>query len=179
VILRALEIAGAHLIELEPRSDERGFLARSFCRHEFAAAGLAFEVVQGNLSGNVRRGTLRGLHWQAAPQAEAKIVRCSAGAVFDVLVDIRPGSPSWGRWLAVELSAANRLSLHIPPGVAHGFQTLADQTELAYLMSAAYEPVLARGLRWDDPQLAIPWPLPEPILSERDRRWPGLADLPC
>jgi dTDP-4-dehydrorhamnose 3,5-epimerase len=179
VIFHPLEIPGAWVIEPEPRGDDRGFLARSFCRHEFAAHGIAFEIAQTNLSYNRHRGTLRGLHWQAEPQPDAKVVRCIAGAVVDVLADVRPGSPSWGRWLAVELSAANRLSLLVPPGVAHGFQTLVDHSELYYLMSAFYQPALARGVRWDDPHLAIAWPLPEPILSEQDRRWPYLADLPC
>jgi dTDP-4-dehydrorhamnose 3,5-epimerase len=178
VIFHPQPLAGVHLIALEPHEDARGTFARSFCRESFAAAGLPFEVAQANLSQTRRRGTLRGLHWQAPPRAEAKLIRCVAGAVYDVLVDVRVGTSGFGCWQAVTLSAANRLSLYAPPGVAHGFQALDDDSELLYLMSEPYAPTLARGLRWDDPALAIPWPVADPQLSERDRSWPVLSELP-
>ncbi len=153
-----LKLAGAFLIEPERRADERGFFARTWCRREFAAHGIRGDWVQCNVSYNRRRGTLRGLHYQAEPWGEAKLVRCTAGAVYDVIVDLRPGSPSYGRWEAVELTAEKRCQLYIPEGFAHGFQTLADDTELFYQMGREYRPEAARGLRWDDPALAIAWP---------------------
>lgn len=174
MLLTPTSIGGVVLVELEPLRDERGFFARSFCAGVFAAGGLDGRVAQCNISFNARRGTLRGMHWQEEPHAEAKLVRCTAGAIHDVVVDIRPRSPTFLCWEAFELTAANRRSLHVPPGVAHGFQTLADDSEVFYQMSVAYEPGCARGARWDDPAFGIRWPLPSPILSERDR---GYADF--
>jgi dTDP-4-dehydrorhamnose 3,5-epimerase len=168
------ELPGAFVIEVEPYGDERGFFARTFCAREFAEHGLAADFVQCNTSYNHRAGTIRGMHWQAQPNAEAKLVRCTAGAIFDVIVDLRPGSPARGRWLAVELSAATRQMLYVPEGFAHGFQTLRDGSEIAYQMSAAYEPAAARGFRFDDPRLRIPWPLPASSVSKRDRELPFL-----
>jgi dTDP-4-dehydrorhamnose 3,5-epimerase len=173
------KIAGALLIEPERRPDERGFFARTWCRDEFAARGLTTAWVQCNVSFNERRGTLRGLHYQADPFPEIKLVRCTMGAAYDVIVDLRPGSPSFGQWVGVELTAANRLSLYIPGGVAHGFQTLADDTELFYQMSEFYRPELARGVRWDDPRLGIAWPdCPQRIISARDRNLPDFVPCP-
>jgi dTDP-4-dehydrorhamnose 3,5-epimerase len=168
-------LGGACVIELQQLDDERGFFARSFCRREFEAQGLDPDIAQCNVSFSRRRGTLRGLHYQAEPHAEAKLVRCTQGAIWDVIVDLRPDSPSFRRWHAVELSAANRLALYVPKGFAHGFQTLADDSEVLYLMSQFHRPDAARGLRWDDPALAIRWPLADPQMSDRDRDFPLLG----
>ena len=170
----ATELPGAFVIELEPYGDERGLFARTFCAREFAEHGLAREFVQCSTSYNLRAGTIRGMHWQLAPHAEAKLVRCTAGAIYDAIVDLRPGSPTRGRWLGVELSAGTRRMLYIPEGFAHGFQTLCDGTEVAYQMSAWHEPTAARGFRFDDPSLAIPWPLPVGAVAKRDRELPRL-----
>jgi dTDP-4-dehydrorhamnose 3,5-epimerase len=167
-------LAGAFVIEMDRHADERGFFARSFCADEFAAAGLASRFAQCNVSFNLKAGTLRGMHWQCAPHEEAKVVRCTRGALFDVLVDLRPGSPTRHRWTGVELSAADHRQVYIPPGFAHGFQTLEPDTEVFYLMSEPFAPASARGLRWDDPTLAIDWPIADPVVSGRDREWPCL-----
>jgi dTDP-4-dehydrorhamnose 3,5-epimerase len=164
-------LAGAYVIELERIEDERGFFARSFCQEEFRKQGLKPAIAQCNVSWNRKRGTLRGLHYQAAPHEEAKVVRCTRGTVWDVLVDLREGSPTRLRWHAQELSAENRRAFYVPEGFAHGFQALADDSEVLYQMSEFYHPGLARGLRWDDPKLGIRWPLPEPTLSARDRSY--------
>ena len=168
----ATPLAGAVVVELEPAHDARGFFARTFCRDEFRAAGLPGEFVQTSLSYNARRGTLRGMHFQAAPQEEPKLVRCGRGAIFDIVVDLRRDSPTHRRWFGIELSAENRRALYVPPGFAHGFQTLADDSEVLYAMAVAYVAELARGVRWNDPAFAIAWPLPNPIVSERDRGFP-------
>lgn len=168
-------LGGAFLVELEPRSDERGMFARTFCAEEFAAHGLEPVAAQCNLSRNRALGTLRGLHYQVAPHGEAKLVRCTRGALWDVIVDLRAGSPSRGRFVAVELDAASGRALYVPRGCAHGFQTLVDDTEVFYQMSTPYRPEAARGVRFDDPALAIPWPIEAPLVSERDRALPGLA----
>lgn len=175
MIFTELALKGVCLIEPKRREDERGFFARTFCVEEFFAHGLDPAVAQCNVSYNRRRGTLRGLHYQAPPYAEVKLVRCTAGAAFDVVVDIRPSSPTFKRWLGVELSARNRKMLYIPEGFAHGFQTLDDHTELFYQMSKVYVPEAARGIRWDDPSLAIVWPLSVTIVSDCDCHLPGLA----
>ena len=164
-------LGGAYVIELERIEDERGFFARSFCQEEFRKQGLEPAIAQCNVSWNRKRGTLRGLHYQAAPHEEAKVVRCTRGAIWDVIVDLREGSPTRLRCHAQELSADNRLAFYVPEGFAHGFQTLADDSEVLYQMSESYHPDLARGLRWDDPKLGIRWPLPDPILSPRDRSY--------
>jgi dTDP-4-dehydrorhamnose 3,5-epimerase len=170
-------LEGAMLIVPERHEDERGFFARTWCREEFASHGLRTDWVQFNVSFNRRRGTLRGLHYQAEPHPECKLVRCTRGAVWDVIVDLRPDSPTCTDWVAVELTADNRNMLYIPQGFAHGFQTLTDDTELFYQMSEFYHPELARGVRWDDPVLAIGWPwCPERIISPRDLAFPV---LPC
>jgi dTDP-4-dehydrorhamnose 3,5-epimerase len=164
-------LAGAYVVELERLPDDRGFFARAFCQDEFRKHGLKPAIAQCNVSWNRKRGTLRGLHFQAPPHEEAKVVRCTRGAIWDVIVDMRVGSATRWRWHALELNADNRLALYVPEGFAHGFQVLADDTEVLYQMSEFYHPELARGLRWDDPKLAIRWPLPDPVISERDRAY--------
>jgi len=171
----ALPISGAFRIELERREDHRGFFARTFCAGEFGAQGLNATFVQQSVSFNARKGTLRGLHYQADPHAETKLVRCTAGAVFDVLVDLRRSSPTFGRWHAETLTADNHTTLYIPAGCAHGFQTLQDGSELLYDITPAYVAEAARGVAYDDAVIAIDWPLPHPILSEADRARPLLA----
>jgi dTDP-4-dehydrorhamnose 3,5-epimerase len=173
VIFQPTELAGTVVVELQPRDDERGFFARFFCRREFAEHGLELEVAQANLAFNRRRGTLRGLHYQAPPHEESKLVRCVRGALYDVVVDLRPGSPTFRRWLAVELTAENRRLLYVPAGVAHGYQTLVDETEAMYLHSAFHAPEAERGVRWDDPAFGIEWPeVDERVISAKDRAWP-------
>ena len=167
-------LAGAYLIELEQLADERGFFARSFCQNEFKAHGLDPVVAQCNVSFNRKRGTVRGLHYQAEPHAEAKLVRCTRGAVWDVIVDLRRGSLTVRQWHAAELTADNRRALYIPDGFAHGFQTLADDSEVLYQMSEFYHPESARGVRWDDRTLAIRWPIKEAVITRRDRAFPTL-----
>ncbi len=169
---RDTDLAGVRLVELEPHTDARGLFARSYCAEEFAAAGIELSVVQTNLSRNTRRGTLRGLHYQAEPAPEPKLVRCTAGRVFDVAVDLRPTSPSFCRWTAVELDAKSHNGLYIPAGCAHGFLTLSENTEVTYLMGAAYVPELARGVRWNDPAFAITWPFEPVLMSEKDASYP-------
>jgi dTDP-4-dehydrorhamnose 3,5-epimerase len=159
---------GAWLVAPEPHEDERGIFARVWCAQEFAAHGLDARIVQASISLSRRRGTLRGLHWQAAPHEEVKLVRCTRGAIHDVILDLRPASPTFLRHFATELSAQNRLALYIPKGLAHGFQTLADDTEVFYQMSEFYEPAAARGVRWNDPAFGIAWPVAQPILHPRD-----------
>jgi len=161
-------LAGAYVIELDRNDDERGFFARSFCRREFEAHGLNVEVAQCNISYNERRGTLRGIHYQIRPHAEAKTIRCTSGAMFDVLLDLRPKSPTSKQWFGIELSAANYKMVYIPEGVAHGFQTLADRTEVLYQISEFYSPEAARGIRWNDPAFGIKWPLPVAEISAKD-----------
>ena len=159
---------GLHVVELEPRCDMRGFFARTWCEREFENARLETRLVQCSVSFNTRRGTLRGMHFQVAPFEEAKLVRCTMGAIHDVVIDVRPGSPTHLRHFAVELSASNRRALYIPPGFAHGFQTLADDTEVFYQMSEFFAPECSRGIRWNDPRFAIEWPIAEPIIIDRD-----------
>ena len=168
-------IPGVVVVDIEPLEDERGFFARSFCAEEFADQGLTTRFVQTNIAFNAGRGTLRGLHYQAAPKPEPKLVRCSRGALFDVAVDLRPESPAYGCWTGHELSAANRRALHIPEGCAHGLLTLEDDTEAFYLMGAAYDPACARGVRWNDPAFAIEWPFAPLVISERDAAYPDFA----
>jgi dTDP-4-dehydrorhamnose 3,5-epimerase len=170
-------LAGAYLVDLERLTDERGFFARSYCAEEFAARGLGPELRQCSVSYNARAGTLRGLHYQSAPHEEHKLVRCTAGAIFDVVVDIRASSPTCRRWFAAELSCANRRSLFIPPGFAHGFVSLTDDAEVYYMISVAHAPQFSRGLRWNDPAFAIEWPLAPTVISARDAAYP-LLDRP-
>ncbi len=169
-----LGIPGAFLLELDPVADDRGFFARTFCAREFAAAGLDGRVAQTSLSWNPRRGTLRGLHYQAPPHGEAKVVRCARGTIYDLLVDLRPESHIFRQHLAIELSAERRNAVYIPPGVAHGFLTLSDDCEVHYAMSEFYDPPSARGVRWDDPAFGIVLPEPVRVISERDAGYPDL-----
>jgi dTDP-4-dehydrorhamnose 3,5-epimerase len=165
-------LAGAFVVELQPREDERGLFARSFCQNEFRARGMDPVVAQCNVSYNRRRGTLRGLHYQAAPREEAKLVRCTQGGIWEVIVDLREQSHTRLHWFAAELTAENRRAIYVPRGFAHGFQTLTDDAEVFYQMSEFYDPQCASGIRWDDPAIGIRWPLENPILSERDRALP-------
>jgi dTDP-4-dehydrorhamnose 3,5-epimerase len=164
-------LPGAWLIDLERRGDARGFFARVFCEQEFAGRGLVTHFVQVNNSLSAERGTLRGLHYQLPPRSETKLVRCVRGALWDVILDLRPASPAFGQWFGVELTAENRRMLYVPKGCAHAFMTLADQTETFYFADEFYAPVLERGVRWDDPRFAVRWPLEPQVLSEKDRAW--------
>lgn len=176
MIFTPTAIPGAFIIDIERKEDQRGFFARVACIDEFAAHGIEFLPVQSSVSWNIHRGTVRGLHYQMAPHSEVKIVRCTAGAIYDVLVDLRPQSPACGQWIGVDLDAGNRRSLLIPEGVAHGFQTLTDDTEIAYQMTTRYAPDAARGIRWNDPVLGIDWPLRDiAFLSETDGALPDFA----
>jgi dTDP-4-dehydrorhamnose 3,5-epimerase len=168
-------LAGAYIVDVNRLEDERGFFARSFCVEEFRGLGLATEMSQCSVSFNALRGTLRGLHFQAAPHEEEKLVRCTRGAVFDVIVDIRPESPTYRRYFGAELTAENQRALYIPKGFAHGFLSLVDETELYYMISVAHVPGAARGLRWNDPALNINWPFPPRVISNRDAEFPLLA----
>ncbi len=172
MIFRELEIPGAFLLEPERKEDRRGFFARTYCRNELEDRGLDPAVVQCNISVNHRRGTVRGMHWQTEPYAEVKLVRCTAGSIHDVILDLRPDSPTFKRHLGVDLDADSRLSLYIPKGLAHGFQSLADETEVFYQMSEFYQPDYARGVRWNDPAFSISWPLPVTEISDRDLAFP-------
>ena len=165
------KINGLYVIELEPYIDERGYFVRVFCKKEFAKIGLKFEIVQINRSSNLKKGTLRGMHFQKPPKAEDKIVQCLKGAIYDVAIDLRQGSKTFGQWIAVELTEENRKMFFIPKGFAHGFQSLRDNSEILYFMSEFYSPEQVRGVRWDDPFFNIKWPIENPILSERDKNW--------
>lgn len=178
MILRETPLAGAHVVELEQLRDERGYFARTFDCEQFAAAGLDVRVVQCSTSFNEHAGTLRGMHYQAAPYEEAKLVRVTRGAVFDVIVDLRADSATFRQWFGVELDAPSGRSLYVPVGFAHGFQTLADQTEVLYQIAQQHVPDAARGVRFDDPAFAIQWPAPPPsgrVISERDRAFADFA----
>lgn len=166
-------LPGAYLIDIERREDERGFFARAWSHDEFEARGINPRIGQCNISFNVRRGTLRGMHYQVPPYAEAKLVRCTMGAIFDVIIDLRPGSPTYKRHFSVVLSSENRRMLYVPEGFAHGFQTLEDATEVFYQMSKVYASEAARGVRWNDPAFGISWPpVAERTVSERDQQFP-------
>lgn len=164
-----LTIGGVFVIDVEPHPDERGFFARISCNDEFRAHGLDPQIVQSSISYNSKRGTLRGMHYQAAPYEETKFVRCTAGAIYDVVVDLRRSSETYRRWTAVELTAANRRTLYVPRGVAHGFITLTDDAEVLYQMGVGYVADAARGVRWDDAAFGIEWPMEPLVISERDR----------
>lgn len=172
MIFEEIELPGAFRVDLEPIADERGFFARAWCAREFEEHGLDARLVQCNVSYNRRRATLRGLHFQRPPHEEPKLVRCTAGAIWDVIVDLRPGSPTHRRWHGEELSAANRRALFVPGGCAHGFLTLADDSEVFYQMGEFHHPDSADGVRWDDPAFAIDWPVAPEVISERDRGYP-------
>jgi dTDP-4-dehydrorhamnose 3,5-epimerase len=173
MIFIPMRLKGAWLIDVEPKEDERGFFARTWCRKELAAQGLDTEIAQENVSYNRHCGTVRGLHFQRPPHEETKIVRCTRGAIFDVIVDLRRRSPTYLGWQGFELSADNRRALYVPKGFAHGFQTLTDDAEIAYQISAFYAPEAAGGYRYDDLAFGIAWPLPVTVISGRDIDWPA------
>jgi len=175
LIFTPTTIPGVCVVDLAPNVDERGFFARSWCVDEFTRNGLEPRLVQCNVSFNRHRGTLRGLHYQADPHPEAKLVRCTRGAIYDVALDLRPGSPTYLRWFGVELTADNHRALFVPVGCAHGFQSLTDDSEVLYHMSEVYHADLARGVRWNDPAFGITWPLPDPILSPKDAAYPDFT----
>jgi dTDP-4-dehydrorhamnose 3,5-epimerase len=177
MIFTETRLAGAFIIDLDALRDDRGFFARAFCRDEFVSRGLDPTIVQTNLAGNRRRGVLRGLHFQYPPAAESKLVRCIRGAILDVIVDLRPESPTYLQHVAVELTADNHRSLYAPRRFAHGYQTLEDDTEVAYQVGMDYTPALEGGLRYNDPRLGIPWPLPVSDISDKDRAWRLLDDV--
>lgn len=168
-------LEGAWVLHLERQEDDRGFFARAWCADEFRKRGLTSSLEQCSLSYNRVAGTLRGMHYQASPGEEAKVVRCIRGAIYDVLVDLRPPSPSYRKWVARQLTGDNRLSFYVPEGVAHGFLTLSDDAEVLYLISSAHAPALARGIRWDDPAFGIQWPQAPAVISPRDRGYPDFA----
>ena len=168
------ELSGAFVIEVEPRFDERGLFARTFCADAFAAHGLASDFVQCSTSWNARAGTLRGMHWQDPPHAEVKLVRCIKGAIYDVVVDMREESDTYLRWFGAELSEDSGITMYVPKGFAHGYQTLTDGATAFYMVSAYYAPEFERGLRFDDPKLAIRWPRTVSELSDKDAKWPLL-----
>lgn len=178
MIFTPAEIDGAFLIELELRADDRGFFARTFCGDEFAEHGIDVSIVQANMSYNLERGVIRGFHYQVAPALEPKLFRCTRGATFNVAVDMRPDSPTFGRHLAVELSEENRLGLFVPAECATAYQALADGAEVHYLVGGRYTPECERGIRYDDPAIGIEWPLPPVRLTPKDTAWPLLEDFP-
>lgn len=175
MIFTPTPVAGVWIVDLERHDDERGFFARTWCVRELEAHGLDPRLVQCSMSRNHRTGTLRGMHWQEAPHAEVKLVRCPRGAIWDVALDLRPDSPSYLRHIGVELTAENGRALYIPEGCAHGFVTLSDDTDVFYQMSAFYEPQAGRGARWNDPAFGIAWPVRDPILHPRDAGYPDFA----
>lgn len=173
MIYTETKLKGAFLIDLEPKEDERGFFARTWDRRKFRERGLDPDIVQSNLSYSRRAGTLRGLHYQAAPYEETKLIRCTSGAIYDVILDLRPHSPTHLQWSAAELTEDNLRMLYVPKGFAHGFQTLTDDVEVIYHVSEYYTPEAERGIRWNDPQFAFEWPdVPVRTMSEKDRSWP-------
>jgi dTDP-4-dehydrorhamnose 3,5-epimerase len=172
------KLCGAWLIDLVPARDRRGSFARTFCVQAYADHGLRTGFVQHSTSQSAARGTLRGMHFQRAPHSEVKVVRCLKGAIWDVIIDLRPESPTYRRWQGFELTADNQRQLYVPEGFAHGFQTLCDDTQVGYLISAFYAPLAASGVRYDDPAFAIDWPLPLSEISDKDRTWPDFRDVP-
>lgn len=171
MLFQETSLTGAWVIELEPVSDHRGFFTRTFCTTEYAQHGLETSFPQHSLSGSLKRGTLRGMHFQRPPHGEVKVVTCLRGEVWDVIVDLRPGSPTFCRWEGFRLTAENRRRIYIPAGFAHGFQTLSDEAEVSYLISTPYRPESASGVRYDDPAFDITWPLPIAAISEKDLGW--------
>jgi dTDP-4-dehydrorhamnose 3,5-epimerase len=176
MIFTETKLKGAFILELDRLEDERGFFARAWCQREFTERGLNPRIVQCSVSFNYKRGTLRGMHYQMAPHEETKLVRCTKGAIYDVIIDLRPESPTFTRWLATKLMADNYQMIYIPEGFAHGFQTLEDNTEVLYQLSEFYAPDHARGVRWNDPVFAIEWPVGQRVLSHRDSGYPDFLE---
>jgi dTDP-4-dehydrorhamnose 3,5-epimerase len=174
MIFTETALKGAYIIDLEPRNDDRGFFARAFCQNEFAGHGLKPVIAQANIAFNHVKGTLRGMHFQLPPAAETKLVRCTRGAILDIIVDLRPDSPTYLQHVAVELNEDNHRALYVPERFAHGYQTLQDKTETSYQVGEFYTPGSEGGLRYTDPRLALQWPLPVRVMSEKDRAWPLL-----
>ena len=177
MVFAECRIAGGWTIDPARHVDERGYFARAWCRDEFAAHGIEFAPVQANMGFSLLRGTIRGLHYQVAPALEAKLVRCTRGSIFDVLVDLRPDSLTFRSWFGTHLSAENGRMMYLPEGCAHGCQSLEDNTEIHYMASSNFSPANARGARFNDPAFAIEWPLPATVVSAQDRNWPAFADL--
>ncbi len=177
MIFSETTLAGAFIIDLERRDDERGFFARAFCQHEFAAHGLKPVIAQANIGFNRRKGTIRGMHFQSPPAAETKLVRCSRGAILDIIVDLRPESPTYLQHITVELTADNHRGIYIPERFAHGYQALEDNTETTYHVGEFYTPGAEGGLPYDDPRLGLAWPLPVSVISEKDRQWKPLSEI--
>jgi dTDP-4-dehydrorhamnose 3,5-epimerase len=175
MIFKETTLRGAYIIEPDKREDGRGFFTRIWCRSEFEAQGLNPNFVQANLSYNVKKGTLRGMHYQIAPFGESKLVRCTRGSVYDVIIDLRPASPTFRSWLGAELSATNYKMLFVPEGFAHGFLSLADDAELTYQVSQFYHPESEHGVRYDDPAFGIEWPIEIEVISDKDKGWPDFA----
>ena len=175
MIFAETKLKGAFIIQPEKLEDERGFFARTWCKREIEAHGLNPNLVQCNISFNKKRGTLRGMHHQVPPHEEAKLVRCTMGAIYDVIIDLRPNSPTFKEWFSLELTAKNRKMIYIPEGVSHGFMTLDDNTEVFYQMSEFYAPECARGVRWNDPAFDIVWPGDVTVISERDNQYPDFT----
>ena len=174
MLFRELSLSGVSLIQLDQHADDRGFFARSFCEKEFTARGLVSSFSQSSISFNRRAGTVRGMHYSLSPHAETKLVRCTAGAIHDVLIDLRPRSPTFLQSIAIELTAENRDALYVPVGLAHGFQTLCDSSEVLYMIDVPHVPGAARGVRWNDPAISVTWPNPITVISDRDRTLPDL-----
>lgn len=175
MIFSETKLEGAYIIELERLKDERGFFARAWCRKEFEDHGLTPRLAQANVSRSTKKGTLRGMHYQIAPYQEAKLLRCTNGAVYDVIIDLRPGSPTYTQWVGVELTAENYRMFYVPEGFGHGFVTLQNDTEVTYLVSQFYTPGSERGIRWDDPTFGIDWPIEVQVISDKDKSWPDFT----
>jgi len=175
VIFTEIELKGAYVIEIEKLKDHRGFFARSWCQKEFDEHNLVSRVRQANVSSNLKKGTLRGMHYQLSPYEETKLVRCTRGAIYDVIIDLRPASPTYTQWIGVELTAENYKMLYVPENFAHGFQTLEDHTEVTYQVSQFYAPGSERGIRWDDPAFSLKWPMEVQVISDKDKSWPDYA----
>jgi dTDP-4-dehydrorhamnose 3,5-epimerase len=172
VIFSETKLKGAFVIEIQKLTDNRGFFARSWCQNEFSEHGLTARILQVNISYNIKKGTLRGMHYQATPYEETKLVRCTKGAIYDVIIDLRPDSPTYSQWIGVHLTADNYKMLYVPENFAHGFQVLEDNTEATYQVSQFYTPGSERGIRWDDPKFGIDWPMEVRVISEKDESWP-------
>jgi dTDP-4-dehydrorhamnose 3,5-epimerase len=170
------KLKGAYIIKIEKIEDQRGFFARTWCQKEFEAHGLVAHVAQGNLSFNQKKGTLRGMHYQIAPCEETKLVQCLRGAIYDVIIDLRPNSPTYKQWIGAEITAENHKMLYIPKGFAHGFITLADETEVSYLISEFYAPEYARGVRYNDPTFGVEWPIEVRVISDKDKHWADYSE---
>jgi dTDP-4-dehydrorhamnose 3,5-epimerase len=177
VIFRETRLKGAFVLELERREDSRGFFARGFCQNEFKAHGLKPTVAQGNIASNIRKGTLRGMHFQYPPAAESKLVRCTRGAIYDIIVDLRPESPTYLQYVGVELNEDNQLALYVPERFAHGYQTLCDKTDTSYLVGEFYTPEAEGGLLYNDPSLKLSWPLPVSVVSDKDQKFPLYREI--